>query len=416
MNAHVGNVATAAASLAVLTALGWGGWVVLTPTPKLESADVAALASQGRFDEGEARVAAYLRSRPDDPSALFLAARMALDRPEPTVADAERAQSYLARIHPESRRAAANVAYYRGKAAFHLSRMTEAERSWRRALDLDPTVPEAAWGLLEVYYVEGRGLDARRLALKQHIIEPDPRDRVLYLLELVRSDYQKMSPAGIIRWAEPVVRKNPDDLRGRLAYGRGNVLVSDVEAGLKLLREAVVTHPDDADAWDAFLTGLEEGGAPDDELIAAVGRLPRSLADQPRFARHLGRAAQEKLDWREAVSQYRRAVASDPGDTPTRYRLARALRNTGEIAEADRIDHQLRDIRAAEGEMAELYESASADKRLGAVPNLDLYRRLADVRERMGRPDEAAAWHRLVLHDAPDDALGLAALKRLETP
>ena len=48
------------------------------------------------------------------------------------------------------------------------------------------------------------------------------------------------------------------------------------------------------------------------------------------------------------------------------------------------------------------------------TPHPKLYQRLADLREKMGRLDEAQAWHRLVLRDSPDDAVSLAALKRLK--
>ena len=55
-----------------------------------------------------------------------------------------------------------------------------------------------------------------------------------------------------------------------------------------------------------------------------------------------------------------------------------------------------------------------AIKTLGLKPHPELYQRLADLREKMGRLDEAQAWHRLVLRDSPDDALSLAALERLK--
>jgi len=51
-------------------------------------------------------------------------------------------------------------------------------------------------------------------------------------------------------------------------------------------------------------------------------------------------------------------------------------------------------------------------KTLGLEPHPQLYQRLADLREIMGRYDEARAWHRLVLRDYPDNALSLAALGR----
>ncbi len=60
-----------------------------------------------------------------------------------------------------------------------------------------------------------------------------------------------------------------------------------------------------------------------------------------------------------------------------------------------------------------LYKEANAVPTLGTAPHTDLYHRLADLRERMGRADEAAAWHQLVLKDQPDDPISLSALKRL---
>jgi tetratricopeptide (TPR) repeat protein len=60
------------------------------------------------------------------------------------------------------------------------------------------------------------------------------------------------------------------------------------------------------------------------------------------------------------------------------------------------------------------YLEVGAIKSLGLKPHPMLYRRMADLREKMGRADEALAWHRLVLRDFPDDALSLAALERLK--
>jgi hypothetical protein len=61
-----------------------------------------------------------------------------------------------------------------------------------------------------------------------------------------------------------------------------------------------------------------------------------------------------------------------------------------------------------------LYKEADTDKTLGVIPHPQLYHRLADLRERMGRCDEAMAWHRLVLRDGPDDPISLDAVARLE--
>src|SRR5262249_36844577 len=61
-----------------------------------------------------------------------------------------------------------------------------------------------------------------------------------------------------------------------------------------------------------------------------------------------------------------------------------------------------------------LYYEVLGIKTLGLRPHPEIYQRLADLREKMGRFDEARAWHRLVLRDQPDNALSLAELGRLK--
>jgi hypothetical protein len=71
--------------------------------------------------------------------------------------------------------------------------------------------------------------------------------------------------------------------------------------------------------------------------------------------------------------------------------------------------------RSAIEQLRAVYVEAFAIKTLGLEPRPDLYQRLAGLRERMGRFDEARAWHRLVLFHAPDNVLSRAALARLES-
>ena len=94
------------------------------------------------------------------------------------------------------------------------------------------------------------------------------------------------------------------------------------------------------------------------------------------------------------------------------YRLRTALRAAGETAEFERVDRSLTVYRNAFLRMRPAYLEASAIKTLGLEPRTELYHRLAELREQMGRFDEARAWHRLVLLDAPDDPPSLAALSR----
>jgi hypothetical protein len=84
----------------------------------------------------------------------------------------------------------------------------------------------------------------------------------------------------------------------------------------------------------------------------------------------------------------------------------------GETAELERADLLLAAYRNASEQMRPAYLEARAIQTLGLVPHTELYHRLAELREQMGRLDEARAWHQLVLRDVPEDSRSLAALAR----
>ncbi|MEJ7636670.1 MAG: tetratricopeptide repeat protein [Singulisphaera sp.] len=326
----------------------------MRPGPTLD--EVVALAEAGRFDEAQALAAEHVRRVPDGNDAHILIAQMALNRPEPPTPPEGRpdpkpallALEHLDRVRPGDRVLAAVVALNRGKAQYRLARMDDAEESWDEALRLDPRVPEAGWCLLELYYLQNRPGDARRLALRLHEVEPDPRDRVQLLLELVRQDAQPMDPGSVVQWFEPVVRQNPTDLHASLALGLVLVRARQVDRGLDVLRGAVRRHPKSPDAWDAWLTGLDDAGQL--ELMErGVTRLPPALADSDRFARHAARVAQERADWKAAARDYR-ALAGHTHDHRLQYRFSRPPQ-CRETAEAERHEQDYQAYVAASREI-----------------------------------------------------------------
>jgi tetratricopeptide (TPR) repeat protein len=183
--------------------------------------------------------------------------------------------------------------------------------------------------------------------------------------------------------------------------------------GIAVLRDALERHPDSAEAWDGWLTGLDEGYQPE-LLTREFARLPKNLAADLRFAKHEGTVAQGAGDWPRAVNAYRRAYAFEPFNGVVLYRLRMALRATGDTAQLHRADQLLADYHNAFRQMRPIYEEAIAIKTLGLEPHTEFYHRLAALREQIGRFDEARAWHRLVLCDVADDSLSLAALARLK--
>ena len=130
---------------------------------------------------------------------------------------------------------------------------------------------------------------------------------------------------------------------------------------------------------------------------------------------HEGMVAQNAGDWPRPCS---RTAAPRPAirtmgsylSPPRRARLARGPRRL------DRVHRWYVSFEDAFERMRGVYEEAMREPTLGVAPHPELYHRLADLREQMGRPDEAPAWHRLVLRDDAADPTSLAALRRLEGP
>jgi tetratricopeptide (TPR) repeat protein len=405
---HFGELVVAillAVLLAAAAAFGLGS--IRRPVPNLDGLD-APLANR-QFDTVEKRLEQYLRFHPDSLQANMLMAQVALARDDQKP---QLALRHLNRIRTGDRGTRAIVLLNEGKAYSALERYDRAESAWKDALRVEPRVPEAGWALLGLYYVQGRRADAHRLGLTLFASEPDPRDRAQLLVELLRQDAQTLGSDSTVKTFEPVVRPNSADLHSSIALGLALIRNSRIEDGLSRLRGLVEHFATNADAWDALLLGLDEARQ-FHELGSILARLPARFAADPRFDRYRGTVAQDHRDWPVAASAYLRAWQADHSEAQVLYRLALALRAAGRVREAEQFDRRVRAGQEAREQIQSLYEQANADKTLGIAPHPELYHRLADLRERMGREDEALAWHRLVLNDNPEDPVSKEASARL---
>lgn len=372
--------------------------------------EIRALVGQRKFDEAQSRLGAYLQVHRRDAQARLLMAQIATARPDPQPAVA---LEHLARMAPGSPRQDALVQFFKGKAHYFQKRYDLAEACWRNALRIDPLVPEAGWALLDLMDLEGRTEEAHAIGMQQHEVEPNPIDRVRVLLEVSRIDIDKVAAGSIVQNFEPLYREHPDNLSLGIAVGLARVQDSHAEAGLLILEDVLKRHPESAEAWDAWLTGLDDAGQ-EDRLAVELARLPRTMVNDPRFARHQGRVAQNEHKLSVAAEAYRRAHAVAPFDGVVLYKLHLALNLAGKQTEARQVQRELAAFQSAFKELRGVHREAMTQKSLGTVPNTRIYQRLAELREKMGRKDEALAWHRAVLKDSPNDALSLAALARLK--
>jgi tetratricopeptide (TPR) repeat protein len=424
--------------IAAVAAISLGGIAALSilralaPTPNLD--EIRALARARQFNRAQLLLDRFLQVHPKNERAHLLMAQLAT---EPTNLQPGIALKHLGTLETKTPERAAKIKFFEGKAHYQLGRYDLAEDCWTEALRLDPIVPEAGWALIDLLDKEGRQEEAHRVGMRMHEVEPDPRDRVRILLEMSRLDIEAPEAHSQIELFEPLVKQHPENLSLALTLGQAFVRFNRCDDGLKVLLDAVRRHPNSSEAWDAWLSALSL--SPEvDTLAEEFSRLPPALAADPRFAKHDGMVAQLARDWPRAVRAYRRAFAFEPYNQGVIYRFCFVLAHTKEAAELERINQyyitlkdaflQLRGSNFEETNRDEdpnihekdfkktrgAYLEVGAIKSLGLKPHPTLYRRMADLREKMGRADEARAWHRLVLRDFPDDALSLAALERLK--
>ena len=118
-------------------------------------------------------------------------------------------------------------------------------------------------------------------------------------------DIDQVSPGSQVLLFGPLAREHPENLPLALTLGQALVRDSRGAEGIEVLEAALRRHPDSPEAWDAWLAGLY-GAFQFDRLAEEFARLPRSMADDPRFAEHEGMVAQNA----------RRLAASGPGLPP----------------------------------------------------------------------------------------------------
>jgi tetratricopeptide (TPR) repeat protein len=388
------------------------GWLVVRrmapPPPGLDQ--ICALARAGKFDQAESLLERYLRAFPDDALGHRYMAEFATDRPDP---QPELALQHLRLIRPETQAQAALVQYFMGKAHLQQARYDLAETCWNEALRLDPRVPEAGATLFSLLELEGRMEEAHKLGLRLFHIESDKRDLVRWLINVARLDIEVPAPSSVVDLLEPQVRQRPHNLHMAVALGLALVHDSRGDEGVAVLRDVVRRHPLDPAAWNALLKGLDDAGQLE-TLAQEYARLPESLRDDLRFAMYAGRLAQALQDWKGAARAYLRAYELQPYNGVLLYRLSRVLRPAGEAAEAERVGQLLATYQEAYKQLREVIDEAIKIRTLGVSRQTALYQRLADLREKMGRTDDARAWHLLVLIDDPQEPTSRAALERLK--
>jgi tetratricopeptide (TPR) repeat protein len=380
---------------AIILLVGGLSWWFLWPRPTLDG--VPEQIATGRYRAAEGTLREYLRAYPRDDTANLLLARLYVERPDP---EPELALRLIDGLHPTDPHQAALVKATEGEAHFWANRFDEAERAWLEALRLEPTIPEVGWKILDLYALQERVEDSTRLALRLFAIEPDPRDRVQLLLQLLRPDAHPIEAGTLVHELEPVVRGNPRDLHSTLTLGIGLIASGRAEDGLGLLRRAVGLHGDDRDTWLAYLDGLAASGGVE-ELGEALEKMPQSLAESPQVEAAKGWLASQRRDLDEAARAYGRALEGRPFDAPLAYRYKNVRRQAGQTARFQELEPRIEASVKFPGKARDLFDRINELPDLGLHTHPELFGEAAAALAQVGRRDEAAAWEQLAQKRGP---------------
>ena len=310
------RLAVSAAGLAVLAlaagSYAWSRRVAVDPD-QLWIAAQEALKVQ-RIDEAEGLANRLSRLRAPTPMDRMLLAQVDIARER-----TDEALANLAQI-PDDHRMAAQARLMSGQLELRRRRLRFAERYYRQALALDPTLVKAHHELIYIYGYQLRRpeLNAEFLALSK--ITDLSFDNVFHWCLMRTASWE---PGPVIKDLTLYIEADPEDRWSKLAlaenYHRMGLL-AEAEA-------AIASLPDsDLDALAVrVMLAVDRHQQDEAERMLASGP-----PDYPPLARIRGRLALARRDAEAAVRNFRIAQADDPLNRDTVLGLANALTMLGD--------------------------------------------------------------------------------------
>lgn len=360
---------------------------------------------RGNLDGARKNLAVVLVQEPGHPEALVYWGEM-----ERQSGDPDAAVAAWEKIPDSSGSSASKARYLMATLMLERHRARDAERLFRRSIDLGPRYLPPHEQLLNLFVMQMRA-DAIRAELSA-IEKLRPLTVREMLLDVV-ADRRVLDAKRGSENVSPFVDADPADLHSRIALARYWTELSRTNEAIGLLDQPLPDLPE-ADEARALLA----------QLRAEAGDVPaaRKLfdADPPGdespapvwFA--FGRVLELSGDTASAAAAYAAAVRKRPTDGPICYRLGQMLQRLGrrDDAEAQLERAQLLEALYAE---AQLFGRSLAAKRPPAALSVQMIR-VADASARLGQAEDSAAWYRRALEFDPGNIAARVGLRRPSSP
>ncbi|HWB14240.1 MAG TPA: tetratricopeptide repeat protein [Pirellulales bacterium] len=330
--------------------------------------------------------------------AILFSAALHLQRKEfgPALEELE-----LAAAHPDVRAAALTLA---GEALYGQGKLRPAEKTFRRALEVNADEIEAHRWLAIAYY--DIGLMTAALGHLQRVADLDPHDpRPHRIMGVIHMDHG--NPVAAVDDFEESVRRDPaqpdrDDILLELGQCQRQLhRYDDARRTLSMIEESADSLALLADI-DYHQNRAAEAGQHAREAL-------KLAADQRLALLVLGKIAFDERRFADAVETLTRAARAAPKDYDIHYALATSLRSVGRNEEAEEELHAAEELHELGRRAEDLFQQATADPEDAGVRY-----QLGMVSEQLGLDQLAETWFKAAALLAPNDQRARARLAELK--
>ncbi|MEZ6129883.1 MAG: FG-GAP-like repeat-containing protein [Planctomycetaceae bacterium] len=346
-----------------------------------------------------------LALKPDYVNALLYRGQIAAEQGHP-----DAAIGYFERITADAapRREAGTARYLEASAWYTKRHAAMAEQQFLAAIDLHPTFLRARESVVQLYYIQSRPIE---LQIQLNAIREFRDWNLDELFAAQAAWFTSSQPTEHIPILEGFVAADPGDVASHVALARHYLIQNRASDAVGLISRIRSLHPNNLEVHGLLAEcHLKLSGA---DVAWQQFNGDRPKAENPaQWWRALGHCASDTEQWPEAVSALSFAVAGNPYDFESLYKLGISAQRMGETKIAEQHLDRARATEKLSAAVSRLLKTSRDRRELLLASILDIGRHL----QQLGRQRESVPWLSTFLGMQPNHPDALALLNPENQP